>query len=140
MENRVWQRVLAGPEKSGENLQPLILAAAETAMEYYHLLRRSSGKNREALQQLYDRTRVNLNCLRGLQTMRFGSAGKVGNLPASGENQRKIMETCYRRTPRAMTEYTARSAEPEFGAVFAVMAQREQSNAALIAEILGMGG
>ena len=137
MENRVWQRVLSGPGESGEDLRPLIHSASENVMDYHHLLHRTSGKHRDGLQRLYDRARVNLNCLRGLQAMRFGSAVKVGNLPASGENFRRILEKCYHRTRRAMQEYTARSAEPEFGAVFAVMAHREQDNAALIAEILG---
>ena len=137
MENRVWQRVFSGPGESSEDLRPLIYGAAEIAMDYYHLLRRASGEHKQSLQRLYDRSRVNLNCLRGLQAMRFGSPGKVGNLPASGENARKIMEKCYHRTRRAMQEYTARSAEPEFGAVFAVMAERERENAALIAELLG---
>lgn len=139
MEQKVWQRVLSGPGESGEDLRPLLQLAAETAMDYYHLLRRASGKTREPLQQLYDRARVNLNCLRGLQTLRFGSAGKRLPQPDGGASLRKTLEKCYHRTRRAMTEYTARSAEPEYGAVFAVMAQRERDNAALIAEILGMG-
>ena len=138
MESRVWQRVLAGPGESGEDLRPLMHAASENAMDYLHLLRRASGKQKEALQRLYDRARVNLNCLRGLQTLRFGSGGKLTPLPASGESLEKTLTKCYHRTRRAMTEYTARSAEPEFGAVFAVMANRERDNAALIAELLGM--
>lgn len=138
MENRVWQRVFAGPAESGEDLRPLIHSAAENAMDYYHLLRGSSGKNREGLQKLYDRARVNLNCLRGLQSLRFGGASKGTPLPASGESMGRVLVKCYHRTRRAMMEYTARSAEPEFGAVFAVMADRERENAALIAELLGM--
>ena len=138
MEQRVWQRVLSGPGESGEDLRHLMHAASENAMCYFHLLRRATGRNREALQRLYDRARVNLNCLRGLQTLRFGTAGKLTPLPAAGESLEKALEKCYHRTRRAMTEYTARSAEPEFGAVFAVMADRERDNAALIAELLGM--
>lgn len=138
MERRVWNRVLSGPGESGEDLRPLMHAASENAMDYYHLLRRASGKHREVMQQLYDRARVNMNCLRGLQSLRFGSAAKQASLPGTGEPTGKILERCYYRTRRAMTEYTARSAEPEFGAVFAVMADRERSNAALIAELLGM--
>ena len=138
MEVRVWQRVLSGPGQSGEDLRHLMHAASENAMDYWHLLRRATGRNREALQMLYDRARVNLNCLKGLQTLRFGTPGKLTQLPATGETMRKVLETCYHRTRRAMTEYTARSAEPEFGAVFLVMANRERDNAALIAELLGM--
>ena len=139
MENRVWQRVFAGPGESGEDLRPLIHGAAETAMDYHYLLRRYSGRNREALQQLYDRARVNLNCLRGLQSLRFGASAKGNPMPGSGEPMGVVLQRCYHRTRRAMTEYTARSAEPEFGAVFQVMAEREKENAALIAELLGMG-
>jgi len=139
MENRVWNRVLAGPGESGEDLRHLMHAASENAMDYYHLLRRASGRNKEALQRLYDRARVNLNCLQGLQTLRFGTAAKLHPLPQTGEPMGKLLEKCYHRTRRAIMEYTARSAEPEFGAVFAVMADRERDNAALIAELLGMG-
>lgn len=138
VEDRVWQRVFSGPVESGEDLRPLMHSAAEVAMDYYHLLRSATGINRSALQQLYDRARVNLNCLRGLQSLRFGTAAKGTPLPATGESMGKILEKCYYRTRRAMMEYTARSAEPEFGAVFAVMADRERENAALIAELLGM--
>ena len=138
MESRVWQRVLSGPGESSEDLRPLMHAASENAMDYWHLLCRATGRQKEALQQLYDRARVNVNCLRGLQGLRFGSAGKLTPLPPSGDPMRKTLERCYHRTRRAMTEYTARSAEPEFGAVFLVMAGRERDNAALIAELLGM--
>lgn len=139
MESRVWQRVMAAPGQSSEDLRPLMHAASETAMAYWHLTKKANGKNKELLQKLYDRARVNLNCLKGIQAMRFGTAGKLSPLPASGEPMQKVLEKCYHRTRRAMTEYTARSAEPEFGAVFLVMSQREQDNAALIAELLGMG-
>ena len=139
LQERVWQRVMAAPGDSREDLRPLMHPAAENAMEYYALTKRATGKTREALQKLYDRARVNLNCLRGLQSMRFGTAGKSAPQPSSGENLRKTLEKCYHRTRRAIMEYTARSAEPEFGAVFAVMADRERENIALIAELLGMG-
>ena len=139
MENRVWQRILAGPGESGEDLRPLIYTAVENAMEYYHLLQRSSGQNKESLQQLYRRAKMNVNCLRGLQSLRFGPAGKGNPMPGSGDSMGMTLQRCYHRTRRAMQEYTARSAEPEYGAVFQVMAERERENAALIAELLGMG-
>ena len=139
MENRVWQRILAGPGESGEDLRPLIQMAVENAMDFYHLLQHGPGQSRESLQQLYRRARVNVNCLRGLQNLRFGSSSKGKPMPGSGEPMGVVLQRCYHRTRRAMTEYTARSAEPEFGAVFQVMAEREKENAALIAELLGMG-
>lgn len=136
-EARVWQRVLGQPQQAGEDFRPLMLAAAEAAAVYQQLSRDTAGKSRETLRELYQGELSNVACLRGIQALNSGSAGKPVRMQASREPRDRALEKCYHRARRALAEYAARSADPEFGPVFARMAEREKVHLALLAELLG---
>lgn len=137
-EAQVWQRVMGGPEGgiTDSDLRPLLLAAGESAGIFRYLSGRLTGENRQRAKILHDRAVDTLACLRGIQTM-TGGGGKVAAQPVPKEPLRRTLEKSYRRCIRAMTEYTARSLDPEFGVVFQKLAERERENCALILRILG---
>ena len=143
-ENReagVWQRVLGSREDGPHgDLQQLQREAMELAAIYRNLVAQFTGRQQEQARRLYLGEKDNAQALAGigLLSRQQGEALKLwqpGKEPAG-----KVLERCYHRTRRCMTEYLARSAEPEFGSVFRVLADREGEHCAVIAELLGSLG
>lgn len=136
---QVWQRVNAPPsmEPDRGTLQALALYAAETAALYQALAGALTGKPKEQAQRLWELQRDTFFCLRGLQKLSPSSGNgpripKAPNMPAG-----KLAVQGFRRAKHALTEYTARCIDPEFGPVFHHLAQREEGNCAVTASILG---
>lgn len=139
LEQRVWQRVLAqqGPEMERMDLRPMMLEALETAETYRRLMAKAAGREKEILRRLYEGEMANISCLKGMSALSGTPVEKLKPLPGSKEPGRKGLERCYHRSRRALTEYTARSAESEFGVVFHRMAERERDLCGMVAELLG---
>ena len=139
MEQRVWQRVTAGPQagSGGLDIRPLLLAAQALAAEYGRLLRTAERRQKVLLQRLYDVELANVACLRGMAALSGGGVRKQAGMSGTKEPARKALEKCYHGTRRALVEYTARSGDPEYGAVFRVMADRAQAQCATVVELLG---
>ena len=138
---QVWQRVLSGPrETPPQDLRQLQREAMELAAVYRNLAGQLAGKCREQAHRLYLVEKANADALNGLGilTRQGGEAVKIwqpGKEPA-----RKLLERCYHQTRRCMTEYMARSADGEFGTVFRKLADREEQQCLLIAQLLGILG
>lgn len=141
VEQQVWQRVMGKPGPMlGEDLRPLMQMVQELAAVYRRLAGQSTGRSRELLRRLQEGEMANLACLKGIQTLRGGPMPKGNPLPGDREGAGKALEKCYHRSRRLTGEYTARSAEPEFGGVFYEMAERERRLCALAAEAIGVLG
>ena len=139
MARRVWQRVQgqSEPVATGEDLRPLMCTVQELAAVYRKLWANSSGRSKELLKRLQQAEAANYACLKGIQSLRGGRPPK-GNLPPmANEPAEKALEKCYHRTRRLMAEFTARSAESEFGAVFYAMGERERELCAILMELVG---
>lgn len=141
LEAQVWQRVRATAEEPPRSdLRQLQREAMELAAIYRNLVAQFTGRQQEQARRLYLGEKANAQALAGigLLSRQQGEALKLwqpGKEPAG-----KVLERCYHRTRRCMTEYLARSAEPEFGSVFRVLADREGEHCAVIAELLGSLG
>lgn len=137
VEQQVWQRVFAQPEQKREDLRPLVLAAMEAAAAYRELAGMLAGSRQEQAKRLYQEQQSTVTCLRGMQRL-SGSGGEPPKaLPRPREPAQKLLEKNYHRAKRAMTEYTARSLDSEFGVVFQHLAQREGEHCVMIARLLG---
>lgn len=141
LEAQVWQRVRATAEEPPRSdLRQLQREAMELAAIYRNLVAQFTGRQQEQARRLYLGEKANAQALAGigLLSRQQGEALKLwqpGKEPAG-----KVLERCYHRTRRCMTEYLARSAEPEFGSVFRVLADREGEHCTVIAELLGSLG
>ena len=141
LEAQVWQRVRAPAEEPPRSdLRQLQREAMELAAIYRNLVAQFTGRQQEQARRLYLGEKANAQALAGigLLSRQQGEALKLwqpGKEPAG-----KVLERCYHRPRRCMTEYLARSAEPEFGSVFRVLADREGEHCAVIAELLGSLG
>ena len=138
MEQKVWQRVRANREEPPKNdLRQLQREAMELAAVYRNLASQLTGKQQELAKRLYAGEKANAAALAGIEKLSRTGGESIKLWQPGKEDPKKMLEKCYYRTRRCMTEYMARSAEGEFGVVFERMAKREGEYCALIAELLG---
>lgn len=136
-ESRVWQRVRQ-PMTGGEgNLRPLRRESMILAGIYRHLAGSLGGSGREQALALYRQELEAGAMLRGLERLRGGDSGPMQPLPPPEEGTVRLLEQCFRSTCRAQTEYLARSAAPETGNVFRLLADNAAARCAAIARLLG---
>jgi len=137
-EQQVWQRVHESrQERPREDLRQLQREAMELAAVYRNLSARLTGKQQELAKRLYTGEKANGAMLAGIGKLSRQGGENLKLWQPGKEAPEKTLEHCYHRTRRCMTEYLARSAEGEFGVVFARMAEREGEHCGWIAEILG---
>ena len=138
MEQAVWQRVQACREEAPRNdLRQLQREAMELAAIYRSLSGRTAGRQQERIQQLYGGERANAAALAGIGKLSRQGSEHLKLWQPGQEDISKMLERCYHRTRRCLTEYLARSVDGEFGVVFERLAKREGEHCVWIAEILG---
>ncbi|MDD5863766.1 MAG: hypothetical protein PUD80_03895 [Firmicutes bacterium] len=136
VEKQVWQRVLGQAENPRRDLRALELEALEAAAVYRSLSGVFTGRSREQVRQLYDGQMETVVCLRGIGRL-SGGVGKAAQISAPEEPVGKALEKRFHCARRAMTEYTARTVDGEFGAVFQHLADLSRRECVLLAELLG---
>lgn len=136
---RVWQRVqgTAQPEKKEQGLQELILEKWTAAATYLLLSRRFSGRESAILKKMFQEEQTQTHCLKGIYTLITGTHPTVKAIPPQQESIENTLRRCYGREMHCLAGYEARSSDPEFGQVFARLAQQEREHCRLILEILG---
>ena len=138
---QVWQRVRSAAEEPARNdLRDLQREAMELAAIYRTLVSQFTGRQQEQARRLYLGEKTNAQTLAGIGLLSHQPAEALKLWQPGKEAPGKVLERCYHRTRRCMTEYLARSAEAEFGSVYRLMADREGEHCAVIAELLGSMG
>ena len=141
LEAQVWQRVRASAEEPPRNdLRQMQREAMELAAAYRTLVAQFTGRQQEQSRRLYLGEKANAQALAGIGILSRQEGEAVKLWQPGKEPARKVLERCYHRTRRCMTEYLSRSADGEYGAVFRNMADREGEHCAVIAELLGSLG
>ena len=141
LEQQVWQRVRAHQEDGPKNdLRQLQREVMELTAIYRNLSSRMTGRPQELVKQLYAGERANASALAGIGVLSGNGGESLKRWQPGKEDPGKQLLRCYHRTRRCMTEYLARSAEPEYGLVFEKLAKREGEHCVLLAEILGAMG
>ncbi len=137
-EQLVWQRVHGCREDTPNNdLRQMQREAMELAAIYRSLSMQLAGRQRELVVKLHSGEKTNAAVLAGIGVLSRQNGEQLKLWQQGKEDQKKLLERCYHRTRRCLTEYLARSAEGEFGMVFEKMAKREGEHCCLIAEVLG---
>ena len=138
---RVWQRVQGqspseqpGPEKA---LQALIMEEWISAATYLQLSRQMSSREASLLQRLFREKQTHAACLKGIYTLITGQKPTVPATPAVQERPEVTLRHCYCREMRSLKEYEARSADPEYGPVFAKMAEQEREHCRAVLALIG---
>lgn len=137
-EQQVWQRIRSAQEEGQKNdLRQLQREAMELAAIYRGLMPRMKGHQQEQLARLHQGERNNAAVLAGIGILSHQNPEHLKLWQPEKEEPKKLLERCYHRTRRCLTEYLARSAEGEFGVLFERMAKREAEHCMIIAEVLG---
>lgn len=136
-EAQIWQRVFSQPEFRGSAVHPLLLSSMEATAAYRQLANVLTGTQKELAKRLLQEEQATFDTLRGLSRLAGKGWEEAKSLPAPKAQTGRLLETCYHRAKKAAAEYTARSAEPEFGLVFQRLAKRQGEHCALIARLLG---
>lgn len=135
---RVWQRVQENPAAQREQgLQEMIFEEWTDAATYLLLSRQFQGKKAATLRKLYQDEQAHTACLKGIYTLLTGSHPVVKALPPQQGAPEQILRRCYGREMRCLARYENRSSDPEYGPVFARLAQQEREHCHLILELLG---
>ena len=104
---------------------------------YRNLSSRLTGRQQELMRRLYTGEKANAAALAGIRLLSRQNGEQLKLWQPEKEEARPLLERCYHRTRRCMTEYLARSAEGEWGIVFERMARRAAEHCCLIAQVLG---
>lgn len=136
---RVWQRVTAPTNEAPklQDLTDLITQEWADAATYLHLSRRLQGKESGVLRRMSEQEQAHTACLKGIYTLITGSHPVVRTSPASQEPVATILRRCYGREMRCLAQYEARISDPEYGQVFARLAEQEKEHCRLILELIG---
>lgn len=143
---RVWQRVRqtdqmpARPENS--ELLSMIEEAWKDAGVYLYLSQRYQRNQSAALRRMHEQQQSHVACLKGIYTLLNGTRPTlhIPMPPPPQEPPEVVLRRCYGREMRSLARYEARAADPEYGQVFARMAQQEREHCRMILELLGSTG
>lgn len=138
---RVWQRVQESnsapkPERL-ENLQELIMNEWIAAATYRQLARQLPQKEAAVLQRLSREEHGHGACLRGMYSLVTGEKCEVHNQPVPKEPVERTLRRCYGLEMRSLKEYEAKCDDPEYGHIFARIAQQEREHCMALLELLG---
>ena len=145
MAERVWQRVqqvqdvhnVAEPVQDTQWLLDLITQKRVGAATYLTLSRRMQGKNSILLHRLFEEEQTHAACLRGIYKLITGMNPHTHSIPPAQEPAQVILRRCYGREMRCLALYEVHSADPEYGQVFARLAEQEREHCRSVLELLG---
>ena len=126
-EQEVWQRVAAAHGAAPGDLEAALdhalwLCAAFRVLGSAELARREAAS---------------AACLRGMLWILGRPAGERRRLELGREPRRRLLNQCVRRCREAQMIYASRLADPDFGAAFQILSQREQEQLTQTLELLG---
>lgn len=138
---RVWQRVqeskpVPRPDRF-DNLQELIMNEWIAAATYAQLSRQLPPKEAAVLQRLSREEHGHGACLRGMYSLVNGEKCPVHNQQITKEPPERTLRRCYGLEMRSLKEYEAKCDDPEYGHIFARLADQEREHCMALLEVLG---
>lgn len=136
---RVWQRVQGSvAEEPTRGLTGMIAEEWADAAVYLSLSRRVQGNHSAILRKMGQEEQAHMACLKGIYTLQGTGRPDVPQPPPIDKAPVSVMlRRCYGREMRCLAQYEARSGDPEYGQIFARMAQQEREHCRQILELLG---
>lgn len=138
MQERVWERVKGSQNSEDTELLDLIAQEWTDAATYLTLSRRVSGKASLILRRLYEEEQTHTACLKGIYTLITGQKPSLPPLPQTREPISATLRRCYGREMQCLARYESRRGHPEYGSVFARLAQQEQEHCRAVLELIGI--
>lgn len=133
MVQRVWKRVQGQGEDS---IGQLLTEEAEIAA-IYHRLSGQLPQHKKSLQLLAEASQKHRHCLQGILRFSQDRGHRPPTLPPRQETLPGLLRKAYGLLTKTANTCLRRSQDPEYGAIFALLATQKQENALLLLEILG---
>lgn len=136
---RVWQRVRQDPPPPSQEADLLALITEERtdAATYLQLSRRFQGKESAALRKMFEQEQAHAACLKGIYTLLTGKTPVLKGTVPPPEATPTALRRCYGREMRCLAAYEKRSSDPQYGPVFARLAQQEREHCHALLELIG---
>lgn len=136
---RVWQRVKAQTpqQRPEQGIGEMIVGEWTDAATYLQLSRHFQGKDNAALRQMAEEEQAHNACLKGIYMLTTGMRPAVRAVPPPKEDPEQALRRCYGREMQCAARYEQRADDPEYGHIFAQLAQQERQHCRLILELLG---
>ena len=139
---RVWQRVQAAPAPEQkdcreDNLKELILNEWASAATYAQLARQLQPKEGAVLQRLSREEHAHGACLRGMYNLKSGEKCPVHMPKLAEEPAEMTLRRCYGLEMRTLKAYEAKCDDPEYGHVFARLAEQEREHCVALLGVIG---
>lgn len=137
---RVWSRVRGQTQDEDEEtltLEELISREWEDAALYLQLFHRTGGREAAQFQRLHQQKQAHCACLRGIYRMLTGDVPRLQKLQPAREPLEPTLRRCYERELQSLCAFQQRSEDPNYGHVYARMAQQTQEHCRTILELIG---
>ena len=134
---RVWQRVQGADRLNDRELLTMIAREWTDGATYLQLSRQLQGSQSAKLRRLYEEEQAHTACLKGIYTLITGVRPNVKASPIMGMEPEALLRRCYGRQMQALADYEARINDPEYGPVFARLAEQERDHCRVILELIG---
>lgn len=138
---RVWQRVQetkpAPKTDRLDNLQELIMNEWAAAATYQQLSRQVQPKDAAVLQRLSREEHSHGACLRGMYNLITGEKCEVHSPQLQKEPLERTLRRCYGLEMRSLKAYEAKCDDPEYGHVFARIAEQEREHCMAVLGLIG---
>lgn len=136
---RVWQRVQGeAAANPTHGLQGMIAEEWADAAIYLSLSRRVQGNAANILRKIGQEEQSHMACLKGIYALQGTGRPDIPAPPAVDKAPVSvILRRCYGREMRCLAQYESRASDPEYGQVYARMAQQEREHCRLVLELLG---
>ena len=135
----VWKRVQSPFEAAPGPADLLAMITEERldAVTYLHLSRFFRGSSGALLRRMSQQEQAHATCLTGIYTLLTGERPKIRTLAVPKQAPQVLLRQCYGREMRALARYQERASDPEYGQVFARLANREQEHCQTLLLLLG---
>ena len=135
----VWDRVqnAAVPAPDAPAILNLIEEELIDAAAYLRLSKKLPPAQAAIARQLSQQEQSHAGCLRGIYTLITGRKAIVPQQVISDDPPEIVLRRCYGREMRCLAQYESRANHPEYGQIFARMAQQEREHCRLLLELLG---
>ena len=136
---RVWQRVQGDTATNpARGLQGLIAEEWADAAIYLSLSKRVQGNAANILRKIGQEEQAHMACLKGIYTLQGTGRPDIPAPPPVDRAPVSVMlRRCYGREMRCLAQYESRANDPEYGQIYARMAQQEREHCRQILELLG---
>ena len=135
---KIWQRVRGEIQPVTDGLPALAAGAMSRAALYNALARQLQGPGRSIFLSLQEQEQECVRCLQGVYRLATGGKMQAASVPPEAEKLEPALRKCYGQSLKTLASFEQKALHPEYGPVFAHLAEKMRENCWKIAHLLGL--